>query len=120
MTLMDISELTAILRTRKLSLSNAENQFEQNHIFGQILRIILKPKNQGDRTSFRNLVNWISSKIEAGTYNSHSIYNIVIDYALEASGPQSRNSAAVFMSILKKELNYLKGKQGNDQKCNNY
>lgn len=38
----------------------------------------------------------------------NSIFRRVIDFALEASGPESRNPAAVFITILKKELGYLK------------
>jgi hypothetical protein len=106
---LNIAELTAILKERNLSLANAESDLEKKHIFEQILRIIIKPKHQGDRTAFRNLSNWIQAKINDGTYQSRSIYKIVVDFALEASGPHSRNPAAVFMSILKKELNYLKG-----------
>jgi len=35
-----------------------------------------------------------------------SVFKILIDFALEASGPFSRVPAAVFMSILKKEFDY--------------
>ena len=59
---MNIAELTAILKERNLSLANAESDAEKKHIFEQILRIIIKPKSQGDRTAFRNLSSWIMTK----------------------------------------------------------
>jgi len=59
---LNIVQLTKILQERKLSLANATNDAEKKHIFEQILRIIIKPKSQGDRTAFRNLSSWIMTK----------------------------------------------------------
>jgi hypothetical protein len=44
-------------------------------------------------------------KIKAGVFNERIIPR-VLEYAAEAVKGRSRNPAAVFTSILKKELNY--------------
>ena len=104
---MNASELNAILKAKKISLHNAIDLYEKKHIFENILKIIIPPKGYGDCVAFRNVSTWLNSKCKDGTYNPDNIFKIVLDFALEASGPHSRNPAAVFMSILKKELNYL-------------
>lgn len=105
---MDAAELNKILKAKNLSLYNAIDLFEKKHTFEKILKIILRPKSRSDSAAFRNLGNWLKEKCEDGSFNEGSIFKIVLDFALEASGPQSRNPAAVFMSILKKEIGYLK------------
>ncbi|UCC96313.1 MAG: hypothetical protein JSW66_10750 [Phycisphaerales bacterium] len=73
--------------------------------FRQTLVTIIPPKSQSDRTGFRNVAQWLARKVEAGDFNEH-IFPVVIDFAHEAAGPGVRNPAALFMSLLKKELNY--------------
>jgi uncharacterized protein YdaU (DUF1376 family) len=73
--------------------------------FNDSLRQIIRPRNQSDRTSFRNIGNWLMIKIRAGTYNEQ-ILTRVLEYAAEAVKGRSRNPAAVFTSILKRELGY--------------
>ena len=70
------------------------------------LRIILKTHRQSDRTCLKNVIKWLSEKCESGKFDIEEMPSRVIDYALEATGPQCRNHWAVFMHILKKELGY--------------
>ena len=76
--------------------------------FEKTLRIIIPPKNQSDRTCFRKIANWLLEKCCCEIFCPDEALPRVIDFALEASGPESKNPHAVFMSILKKELNYPK------------
>ncbi len=75
--------------------------------FDDQLRKIIRPRNQSDRTSFRRIGNWLVRGISDKKFGSE-IFEIVLGYAVEAAGPESRNPAAVFMSILKRELGYKK------------
>ncbi len=70
------------------------------------LYIIIPPKSVSDRTTIRNIVKYFSKKAKAKGQPPDSIFKILIDFALEASGPYSRVPAAVFMTILKKEMGY--------------
>lgn len=76
--------------------------------FNESLMQIIKPRNQSDRTSFRNISNWLMVEIHAGVFNEQIILR-VLEYAAEAVKGRSRNPAAVFISILKKELGYKPG-----------
>jgi uncharacterized protein YdaU (DUF1376 family) len=71
--------------------------------FDEALMSIIKPRNQSDRTCFRNITSWLMAGCAAGKFNEQ-IFGRALDYAKEAS--LGRNSAAVFVSLLKKELNY--------------
>ncbi len=70
------------------------------------LYIIIPPNSVSDRTTIRNIVKYFSEKAKSKGQPPDSIFKMLIDFALEASGPHSRVPAAVFMSIIKKELNY--------------
>ncbi len=70
------------------------------------LYIIIPPKSVSDRTTLRNIVKFFSATAKAKGQPPDSIFKILIDFALEASGPHSRVPAAVFMTILKKEMGY--------------
>jgi len=74
--------------------------------FEKALKIIIPPKNQSDRTCFRNIANWMLEKCCCEIFNPDECLSRVIDFAIEASGPESKNPHAVFISILKKELKY--------------
>lgn len=82
------------LRTRQLA-------------FYQALIGIIHPRNQSDRTSFRNISDWAADKVKEGTHDE-DLFQQILAYASEAAQPTSRNPAAVFISILKKELGYKK------------
>lgn len=72
------------------------------------LHIAMPTKGHSDRICYRNIGNWLREKIDAGNFNADEVLPRVIDFALEASGPWSKNPPAVFISILKKELGYPK------------
>jgi len=105
---MDEIKLKKIMLDRGIDIVNAESIEQKSLAFERALRIIIQPKNVSDRTAFRNITQWITKKCQDGKFNENAIYRRVIDFAIEASGPNSRNPAAVFISILKKELGYLK------------
>ena len=92
------SSATTSLRTRP---------DKETHIraftFNEALMGIIKPRKQSDRTYFRNITNWLMTGCATGRFNSE-IFDRVLDYAREAAG--CRNPAAIFVSLLKKELDY--------------
>lgn len=103
---MDQRTLSEKMRSAKIDLVGAVTLQEKQLAFDRTLAIIIQPKNQSDRTSFRRISHWLVEKCRAGVFNEAVIFRRVIDFALEASGPASRNPAAVFTTILKKELGY--------------
>ncbi|MCP4610503.1 MAG: hypothetical protein GY845_17480 [Planctomycetes bacterium] len=105
---MDEVHLAKLMRSNGLDLNEAESLEEKCLIMERVLKYVLKPRNISDRTSIRNLIGWLKTKCEDGTFNDKAIFRRVIDFALEASGPKSKNQMAVFMSILKKEIRYLR------------
>ncbi len=68
---------------------------------------IIRPKNQSDRTCFWKVCLWADKKIRHRE-KTVEFYDLLLDYAREAAGPDSKRPAAVFISILKKELDYPK------------
>jgi len=72
------------------------------------LFIIIPPKSMSDRTTLRNVVKYYLKVADSKGEAVDGLFKMIIDFALEASGPFSRVPAAVFISILKKELGYLK------------
>jgi len=103
---VDEIDLVKKMKEQGLDLHSAKTVEEKALVFERALKIAIKPRNQSDRTSFRNIANWLRDECKAGRLDTNSIYRRVLDFALEASGPGSKNPAAVFMSILKKELGY--------------
>jgi uncharacterized protein YdaU (DUF1376 family) len=71
--------------------------------FSDALAGIIRPRNQSDRTCFKNITNWLMTGCATGRFN-YGIFERVLSYAKESAG--CRNPAAVFVSLLKKELNY--------------
>lgn len=71
--------------------------------FNKILMGIIKPKNQSDRTCFRNITNCLMTGCVADRFN-REIFDRILDYARETAG--CRNPAAVFVSLLQKEFDY--------------
>lgn len=72
----------------------------------RVLWIVLTPRTISDRTCHRRVMGWIGRKILTDAIPSEEILARCLAYALEASGPLVRNPHALFMSLLKKELNY--------------
>jgi hypothetical protein len=105
---MNEIELVHQMRSAGLDLNMAETVEEKALVFERALKIVIKPKSLSDKTGFRNLTSWLMAGCNAKRFDKDSIFRRVMDFALEASGPGSRNPAAVFMSILKKELGYKK------------
>jgi hypothetical protein len=70
-------------------------------LFYSSLCKIIKPRNQSDRTCFKNLSNWLALKVNNDKYTIE-IFQRVLDYAQEAKG--AKNPAAAFISLVKKEL----------------
>lgn len=79
----------------------------QSLLFHERLTQIIRPRNQSDRTCFRRIANWITRGISDKKFTSET-FEKVLEFAVEAAGPDSRNPAAVFMRILKTELGYAK------------
>jgi len=75
--------------------------------FNSALTNIIKPRSQSDRTCFHNITGWLMAGCATGQFNNE-IFGRVLDYAKEAGA--GRNPAAVFMALLKKELNYRPGR----------
>jgi len=93
-----------------LSSITARSQPVQGSLMSQQLRFydklkeIIRPANESDLTCFHRLSQWLVKEITFKRFNEH-IFGRVLDIARESS-TGSRNPAAVFMSRLKKELNY--------------
>jgi hypothetical protein len=102
---MDERTLKNIMTEKGLSVAEGTPEQKLRHL-EQTIRLVLPPKNISDRTCFRNVIKWLYGKIEADTFNEYEIFRRIIDYLLESSGPSVKNPHALFMSILKKELNY--------------
>ena len=71
--------------------------------FNEALISIIKPRNQSDRTCFRNITNWLMAGCAEGRFNNE-VFGRVLECAREAS--TGRKPAAVFMALIKKELGY--------------
>jgi hypothetical protein len=105
---MNERDLIGKMNEQGLDLNKAETLDEKVLVFERTLKIVIQPRNQSDRTGFRNVTNWLRDECKLNRLDSGSIFRRVLDFAIEASGPGSKNPAAVFMSILKKELGYKK------------
>ncbi len=104
-----ISPLQSLVSSNSLRLEKTLPSLASKILsFNESLMQIIKPRNQSDRTSFRNISNWLMVEIHAGVFNEQIILR-VLEYAAEAVKGRSRNPAAVFISILKKELGYKPG-----------
>ena len=92
------SSFTTPLRTRPDKDSHVRALY-----FSESLAGIIKPRNQSDRTCFKNITNWLMTGCTTGRFNNE-IFKRVLDYAKEVT--YCRNPAAAFVSLLKKELDY--------------
>jgi hypothetical protein len=98
-------QLRDIMISKKLSVREGPDHQRIDHL-EKALKIVIPPRSQSDRTCYRRIAKWIRKKCETGRFNLDEILSRVIDYALESTSPGAKNPPAVFMSILKKELNY--------------
>ena len=112
---MEEIRLKQIMNERNLSVIGSSLTAEEktaNMI--KALYIVIPPKSISDRTTLRNIVKHFSEAAKSNGEQPDRIFKIIINFAIEASGPYSRVPAAVFMSILKKELGYLKKPNNTD------
>jgi len=94
-----------ILSGERLRRDEAVGGADQNrglHFHDALVQII-RPRNQSDRTCFRKVANWLTRGCATGRF-THHIFGRVLDLAEEAK--TGRNPAAVFMALIKKELEY--------------
>ena len=80
----------------------ADGHIQALHFNGALCQII-RPRSQSDRTCFRNVTNWLTAGVATGRF-TQEIFARVLDYAKEAQ--KGRNPAAVFITLLQKELGY--------------
>ena len=66
---------------------------------------IIPARDCSDRTAFRRVAKWLADECTARRFEVE-IFPFVLDLAREAAGSECRKPAAVFMSPLKKELDY--------------
>ena len=104
-----VSEQSRIRNTNsEISPSFSPSSFRPRGLhFYEALTKIIRPLNQSDRTCFRNITNWLIGRCESGRFDNR-VFERVLDYAREAA-KGGRNPAAVFTTILKKELGYKNG-----------
>ena len=93
--------------TNNLSRSSTSTLRARALKFHNELVGILGVRDQSDRTCFGNVTRWLAEECERGRFNE-KIFGRVLDYAKEARG--GRKPAAVFMALMKKELNYESNK----------
>ena len=66
----------------------------------------IKPMTISDRTCFKKISRYIAGLIESEAISEQEAVSRVKDYLRESISPGVRNPAAVFVSIMKKELYY--------------
>lgn len=104
---MEEIELRQIMAQRGLAVVGDEiTAEEKTAAMLETLYIIIPPKSVLDRITLHRVVQFYSQMAKSQGQQPDSVFKILIDFALEASGPFSRVPAAVFMSILKKEFDY--------------
>lgn len=107
-------ELATKMRQSDLNLTTAKSAMESGMALKKALKIVMPPRDVSDRTCFRRVCNRIIHGVEAGVFDGRSIFREALDLALEASQPGARSPAAVFMSILRKEIKYDPKRAGNN------
>jgi len=110
-----IGDTSGLKKIHRTIAQEAECVIDQNAMieqqilmFHERLVTIIRPRNQSDRTSFRRVSNWLLRGIQDGAFKP-KVLETVLRYAQEATSPDCRNPAAVFMAILKKEMGYASG-----------
>jgi len=105
------SKGNVIVKESKVNTSNTDTSLKTVSATSSVralslnesLIAIIRPVNQSDRTCFRNVCNWVAEQITIGRFDE-DIYSRVLDFATEAK--HGRNPAAMFMALMKKELEY--------------
>jgi uncharacterized protein YdaU (DUF1376 family) len=80
----------------------ANGQIQALH-FNETLVQIIRPRSQSDRTCFHNVTKWLQEGVAKGRF-TNDVFGCALDYAKEAR--TCRNPAALFMTLLRKELGY--------------
>lgn len=111
---MDECTLKRKMRESGIDLVGAETLDEKSLQFARALKIVIPPKDVSDRVTFHRVTSWLTRNCKLHRFDEDTIFRRVLDFAVEASGPKSRNPAAVFISILKKELGFYSGAMKND------
>jgi len=102
------SKDTSYPTEQSLSSSNSPQTQVQALNFNSALINIIRPRSQSDRTCFYNITKWLTAGCATGEFNEQ-IFDRVLDYAREAN--RGRNPAALFMTLLKKEMGYRPKKE---------
>ena len=105
---MNEHKLRELMTQQGINLTEDMSVEERALGWQRAVKIVLRPKDHSDRQCVRNLANWLVKQCNSGHLNEHEIFRRTLDFAIEASGPESRNPYAVFITIVKKELGYLK------------
>ena len=102
---MDERTLKTKMIERGLSVNQGALGQRVGHL-GETLTLIFGRGTHGDKVTFRRLCAWLQQRCESGRDCPDELLPRVIDFALEAANPNSRNPRAVFISICKKELGW--------------
>jgi len=105
---MNDLQLKREMNIHGIDLLSADTIEEKALQFQRALKIVLVPRDVSDKTSHRNVTNWLIKNCQSGRFDPNIIFRRVLDFALESSGPTSRCPGAVFTYLLKKELGYSK------------
>jgi len=105
---MNEHKLKELMKHQGISLIGDLSIDERALEWQRAVKIVLRPKDHSDRQCIRNLSTWLIEKCKNDSFDENEVFRRVLDFAIEASGPESRNPYAVFMNIVKKELGYLK------------
>ena len=105
---MNEKELKKWMITNEISILEGE-MHERAMACIMAVKHMIPPKTVSERTTFSRVLSWIKGKIENMEESQVvEFLRVIIDFAIEASGPMCKVPGAVFMSLLKKELGYPK------------
>ena len=85
------------------SSSSVRSWRQQGIDFGEALAGTISARNRSDSTCFANVAEWLVAGCASGRFDGE-IFGRVLDLAREAQA--GTNPAALFMTLLKKELGY--------------
>jgi len=102
---MDERDSLEKLRRAGINLKQGSTS-QKGRMLNRALRVLLPPKDISDGTCWKNITKWAVTVANKEGNSEHELFSRIIDYAVEATGPGVRNPAAVFVSIMKKELGY--------------
>jgi len=91
------------MEKKGVNLATADCLEERQLAFERALQIVIPPRDQSDRTSFRNIGKWLAEGCLGNKFNEHVIFRRVLDFALEVSAPSSRKTSSRI------HLNFEKG-----------